>query len=293
MVGQSDLTKTPLGVSGLPDNAQSFAAGVTQDVAPSASLKAESQGITSTGIDNPLEGVTESLNALGSTLQREEAAEQSEVLEQEQAEISSEMMKKVQAYRIETLPKEGEYDKQLRKITENANQTVATYPSKLFAKDRGAIETDGKVTSSQIVYANQGATRNLRVVPQLEKAIATNVASVFGNEYKVEIISGGQDPSGKTVGSDRHNHGNAADVFIINTKTGKRVTGDALIPFAEKWLGSGIGSVGFPSRTSQSLHLDLKGGEGEGSQPLGRGQGRVWFYGQPNELQSSLKTRFG
>ena len=61
-------------------------------------------------------------------------------------------------------------------------------------------------------YANQDATRNLPISRQLEEALA------FLPELGVsmEVFSGGQPAAGQgpRVGSVRHDHGNAADVFF-------------------------------------------------------------------------------
>lgn len=69
-------------------------------------------------------------------------------------------------------------------------------------------------------YANQGATRNLPLDPRLIEAFS------FLPEMglAMEVFSGGQPAKGSglaRVGSTRHDHGNAADVFF--TRGGQRL----------------------------------------------------------------------
>lgn len=69
-------------------------------------------------------------------------------------------------------------------------------------------------------YTNQGATRNQELSPQLIDALG------FLNDLGVtmEVFSGGQPAKGSggnRVGSTRHDHGNAADVFFH--KDGRRL----------------------------------------------------------------------
>lgn len=70
-----------------------------------------------------------------------------------------------------------------------------------------------------ITYRNQGATRRLKCVPALE-AILLSAANATNTD--VVIFSGGQDHTTGTVGSNRHDHGYAADVWIY--KDGSRIS---------------------------------------------------------------------
>ena len=74
--------------------------------------------------------------------------------------------------------------------------------------------------ASFINYANQGATRNQELAPELVGALG------YLNDMgvTVEVFSGGQPGKGSggaRVGSTRHDHGNAADVFFY--KDGRRL----------------------------------------------------------------------
>lgn len=74
--------------------------------------------------------------------------------------------------------------------------------------------------TSWLAYANQGATRNQPLDPKLVKALS--FAPELGIQF--EVFSGGQPGKGTglaRVGSVRHDHGNAADVFI--RKGGRRL----------------------------------------------------------------------
>jgi len=71
-----------------------------------------------------------------------------------------------------------------------------------------------------IRYSNQGATRNKPLSPQLAQAL--DFLPELGLE--IEVFSGGQPAKGSggaRVGSVRHDHGNAADVFLY--KDGRRL----------------------------------------------------------------------
>lgn len=62
-----------------------------------------------------------------------------------------------------------------------------------------------------IIYRNQGATRRLKVVPSLERIL---LSAANATNTHVVIFSGGQDHTTGTVGSNRHDHGYAADIWI-------------------------------------------------------------------------------
>lgn len=70
-------------------------------------------------------------------------------------------------------------------------------------------------------YANQGATRNQPISPQLAKALGSFLPQMG---VTMEVFSGGQPGKGSggaRVGSVRHDHGGAADVFFH--KEGRRL----------------------------------------------------------------------
>lgn len=63
-------------------------------------------------------------------------------------------------------------------------------------------------------YANQGATRNQHISPDLVNALGSVLPNMG---LTMEVFSGGQPGKGSgqpRVGSTRHDHGNAADVFF-------------------------------------------------------------------------------
>lgn len=62
-----------------------------------------------------------------------------------------------------------------------------------------------------VIYRNQGATRRLKVVPALERIL---LSAANATNTHVVIFSGGQDHTTGTVGSNRHDHGYAADIWI-------------------------------------------------------------------------------
>ncbi|GAA0613214.1 hypothetical protein [Paenochrobactrum glaciei] len=76
-------------------------------------------------------------------------------------------------------------------------------------------------TPAWLRYANQGATRNLPLSPQLQTAFGGFLPQMG---VSMEVFSGGQPAKGSggsRVGSVRHDHGNAADVFFY--KDGRRL----------------------------------------------------------------------
>lgn len=96
-----------------------------------------------------------------------------------------------------------------------------------------------------IEYSNNG-TRNLKLASDLE-AILKSVADKHG--YKIKVTSGGQDPKKKTVGSNRHNHGHAADIEIYDSKGKQLIPTNKehqaiLAPFITELVKAGITSVG-------------------------------------------------
>lgn len=132
-----------------------------------------------------------------------------------------------------------------------------------------------------------GTKRNLPVNEALEKQLVDSVTAVYGPDYTVGVMSGGQgEGSAGQTGTRRHGTGVAGDIWVYDP-AGNRLSGDDLVPLAQHWLGNDIGSVGFPNN-GNSLHLDLIGGKVDGGVPLGSKEGRLWFYGVPNENQRSL-----
>lgn len=76
-------------------------------------------------------------------------------------------------------------------------------------------------TPAWLRYANQGATRNLPLSPQLQTAFDRFLPQMG---VSMEVFSGGQPEKGtsdRRVGSVRHDHGNAADVFFY--KDGRKL----------------------------------------------------------------------
>lgn len=135
-----------------------------------------------------------------------------------------------------------------------------------------------------VTYTNQGALRNLPVDDALFQAINAAVEAVYGPGYDAQIFSGAQgehdgQQSRGTTGSRRHTTGVAADVWITDPN-GRRLTESQTVPLAEYWLARNIGSAGVSTNNAgKGLHLDLVGGNGPGSVPLGKGETRFWFYG--------------
>lgn len=127
------------------------------------------------------------------------------------------------------------------------------------------------MAQSWLRYANQGATRNLPLDNRLVNALG------FLPELGVtmEVFSGGQPAKGSgqpRVGSTRHDHGNAADVYFY--KDGKRLDwgNDADRPVFEEVVrrGRAAGITGFGAGP---------GYMGQGAMHLGFGNPGVWGAG--------------
>ena len=129
-----------------------------------------------------------------------------------------------------------------------------------------------EVTSptSWINYANQGATRSLPLSDQLTSAL--DFLPDLG--VTMEVFSGGQPSAGKgpRVGSTRHDHGNAADVFFY--KDGEKLdwSNPEHVPIFQQIVqqGKANGITGFGA------------GDGymrPGSMHLGFGTPAVWGAG--------------
>jgi hypothetical protein len=132
-------------------------------------------------------------------------------------------------------------------------------------------------------FANQGATRNMPIVDELQSNIQTAVSTVYGPNYRAQVYSGGQPgigSGGKRVGSTRHDHGNAADVYIIDPQ-GKRVTGDKLALLGRHWLQNGKGGVGMEMKGG-GIHLDVH-----------KNRAPIWTYGAVSPAQAALVKEFG
>lgn len=127
--------------------------------------------------------------------------------------------------------------------------------------------------------ANESATRNMPITDTLADKITRSIESVYGPGHYAEVYSGGQPGKGSgkpRVGSVRHDHGRAADVYIYGPD-GRRLTGDALAPLAQFWAASKFGGVGLEMRGG-GIHLD----EHETPPP---GGGMQWFYSEPTAAQ--------
>lgn len=73
-----------------------------------------------------------------------------------------------------------------------------------------------------LLYANQGATRSKKLSRKLVNTLGSFIPEMG---LQMKVFSGGQDATGpKRVGSHRHDHGNAADVFFY--KDGRRLDWD-------------------------------------------------------------------
>lgn len=91
-------------------------------------------------------------------------------------------------------------------------------PEAVDPYNTGSIQNSAD-TSDWLKYSNQSATRSQPLSPKLETALA-QIAPELG--IQVEVFSGGQPSSGRgRTGSHRHDHGDAADVFIY--KDGRKL----------------------------------------------------------------------
>ncbi|SFZ81656.1 Phage-related lysozyme (muramidase), GH24 family [Devosia enhydra] len=157
----------------------------------------------------------------------------------------------------------------------------------------GALKVDIPTDNlAALTYDNKSATRSLTVDPNLEAQIRASVTAVYGADYRVSVISGGQDGSTGRTGSRRHDTMTAADIYI-HDPAGNRLNAAQMQPLAQDWIARNIGSVGLPTNGStQSLHLDLIGGSVPGSTPLGQGEGRFWFYGgEDPKMRATLTSK--
>lgn len=135
---------------------------------------------------------------------------------------------------------------------------------------------------ANIVYGNQGKTRNLPIKNDLANKMST-AAGALGAGVQVKITSGGQVDAagaargeGRRIGTKAHDHGNAADVVLV-------VNGKEVLPsqnpelyhqFAENAAAAGIGGIG---HYNGWVHLDI-------------GAKRAWG---PDESSDSLNPLYG
>jgi hypothetical protein len=112
-------------------------------------------------------------------------------------------------------------------------------------------------------YRNQGATRRLKVVPALERIL---LSAANATNLHVVIFSGGQDHTTGTVGSNRHDHGYAADVWLYEGRGGRRIsmTRDTTIAaqFAQAAKSAGALSIGAGAgyMDGVGMHIDISPG---------------------------------
>ena len=112
-------------------------------------------------------------------------------------------------------------------------------------------------------YRNQGATRRLKVVPKLEQIL---LSAANATNLHVVIFSGGQDHTTGTVGSNRHDHGYAADVWLYEGKGGRRISmvSDTTIAsqFASAAKAAGAKSIGAGAgyMDGVGMHIDIAPG---------------------------------
>ena len=126
-------------------------------------------------------------------------------------------------------------------------------------------------------YTNQGATRNRPVTQTLVTKLITAVAAFYGQDYRIEVYSGGQaaiGTGGSRTGTVRHDNGHAADIYIIDP-SGRHVPSSAQGGFAQYWLDKNNGSVGVGMNRG-GIHLD-EWGSSTGPQLRG-GMGYRWSY---------------
>jgi len=131
----------------------------------------------------------------------------------------------------------------------------------LDAADIEDVIDDGD--GGSLEYRNQGATRRLRVVPALERIL---LSAANATNLHVVIFSGGQDHTTGTVGSNRHDHGYAADVWLYEGKGGRRIsmTRDTTIAaqFAQAAKSAGALSIGAGAgyMDGVGMHVDISPG---------------------------------
>lgn len=124
--------------------------------------------------------------------------------------------------------------------------------------------------ANYVDLTNQSATRNLPITDALRERINNAILTAYGPGYRAQVYSGGQPAAGSglpRVGSTRHDLGHAADIYVVDPQ-GNRLTGDALGPLAQYWLGNRRGGVGLEMRGG-GIHLDTH-----------TNRSPFWTYGQ-------------
>jgi muramidase (phage lysozyme) len=130
-----------------------------------------------------------------------------------------------------------------------------------------------------VVYANEKATRNRPLTPELFGSLEQAVADVYGPGYSMQVYSGGQPESGPgRTGTHRHDLGRAADVYVVDPN-GNRLSGDALAPIAQYWQAKKIGGTGLEMHGG-GIHLDQLSPEQSGG-------GWSWDYGGLTQAQKA------
>lgn len=108
---------------------------------------------------------------------------------------------------------------------------------------------------SAVIYANKGATRNMPLSDSLSGYLNDAVTNVYGTGYTAHVYSGGQTPDRRPKGASvRHDHGQAADVYIVGPD-GKRVTGAKLAELGQYWAAKKYGGIGMEMKGG-GIHLD-------------------------------------
>lgn len=158
----------------------------------------------------------------------------------------------------------------------------------VFGTDAFVGTGAGKVT-----MANEEAIRNQPLNDNLY-GILSSAAAQTGLE--VQVFSGGQpgiEEGGQRTGSQRHDHGNAADVYLIDQATGKIVPVDGSDPraikFAQVARGLGIVAIGGGEgyMGGNALHLDTVGTSKGGGNYWGK-KGSVPYSWIPDLFASSM-----
>ncbi len=126
-----------------------------------------------------------------------------------------------------------------------------------------------------VTYRNQGATRRLKVVPALERIL---LSAANATNTDVVIFSGGQDHTTGTVGSNRHDHGYAADIWIYKDGTRLSMVRDTQLAsqFAQAAKSAGAISIGAGSgyMDGVGMHVDIAPGA-----TVSAGSAKFWGQG--------------
>ena len=143
----------------------------------------------------------------------------------------------------------------------------------LDAADLEDVIDDGQ--GGTVTYRNQGATRRLKVVPALERIL---LSAANATNTDVVIFSGGQDHTTGTVGSNRHDHGYAADIWIYKDGTRISMVRDTTLAgqFAHAARSAGALSIGAGAgyMDGVGMHVDISPGA-----TVAAGSARYWGAG--------------